>query len=589
MFGATSTALPTRSGPRPLALALSLALHGVLIGLAAFFPELGPPEKPRSLYEQVIAPQESKLVWYKFQEKLPEVSPAESQRAPRPPGAEVQIPHQTIVANPPHAERGAQLVWRPAPQIKPQPEVPSPNLLAFRPPLIAPPLPGPPKKLFFPPGEVKRGPEPAPALPDPPVIPARMEAKQKLAMLANIALPAVHKPKLRSFAPPVERAQRTAVPAALPEAPGLATTLRSARVPLLAENMAAPLANKPQPRSFLPPPKRSRPAEGPTALPEAPQVPTTLAYGSGTGRTVVLEDTSAAALANRPKRRSFVPPSGGQGPSVSSAAAAPAIEDAPSLGASLPPGPLHVAVVGVNPSDKLTGSLPEASRPARFSAGPEAGGNGGGGGSEGAGTGGGGGTVEGALLSVPGLTIRGGNTPPKGGLLASAAPTSRESLIAAARTASTTPPQEPPSTEIRLAPPPESLFTGRDVYTLAVQMPNITSYTGSWILWFAERQPGPRTTHDLGSPAPLRKVDPKYFPAAMDERIEGKVQLSAVIRPDGRVDQVTLLKGIDPRLDRSAAEALLKWEFEPARRNGTPVEVDVVVEIPFRLAPRAVK
>ena len=49
---------------------------------------------------------------------------------------------------------------------------------------------------------------------------------------------------------------------------------------------------------------------------------------------------------------------------------------------------------------------------------------------------------------------------------------------------------------------------------------------------------------------------------------------------------VELLQHLDPRLDRSAAEALGKWEFEPARRNGIPVDVDAVFEIPFRLAPK---
>jgi hypothetical protein len=47
-----------------------------------------------------------------------------------------------------------------------------------------------------------------------------------------------------------------------------------------------------------------------------------------------------------------------------------------------------------------------------------------------------------------------------------------------------------------------------------------------------------------------------------------------------------VLKGVDSRLDQSAAEALRKWEFEPAERNGAPVEVDLVAEIPFVLAPQ---
>jgi TonB family protein len=68
--------------------------------------------------------------------------------------------------------------------------------------------------------------------------------------------------------------------------------------------------------------------------------------------------------------------------------------------------------------------------------------------------------------------------------------------------------------------------------------------------------------------------------------VEGKVQIAGVIRADGRVDQVRILKSVDARLDQSAEEALLKWEFEPASRNGNSVEVDVVAEIPFLLAPQ---
>ena len=46
------------------------------------------------------------------------------------------------------------------------------------------------------------------------------------------------------------------------------------------------------------------------------------------------------------------------------------------------------------------------------------------------------------------------------------------------------------------------------------------------------------------------------------------------------------MRHLDDRLDRSAQEALAKWEFDPALRDGTPVDVDAVFEIPFHLAPR---
>jgi TonB family protein len=107
-------------------------------------------------------------------------------------------------------------------------------------------------------------------------------------------------------------------------------------------------------------------------------------------------------------------------------------------------------------------------------------------------------------------------------------------------------------------------------------------------MWFSERGvAAARHARDLRPPVPIHKVDPKYLPAAIADRIEGKVQLSGVIHTNGRVGQIRILKGVDPRLDLSAGQALLKWEFTPAERDGMPVEVDVVAEIPFMLPPQA--
>ena len=132
------------------------------------------------------------------------------------------------------------------------------------------------------------------------------------------------------------------------------------------------------------------------------------------------------------------------------------------------------------------------------------------------------------------------------------------------------------------------MLRGRYVYTVAIQMPNITSYSGSWMVWFAEHEAN-ASRESMQAPVPLRKVDPKYIPSAAAEHIEGNVRLFAVIRKDGRMDHIVLLKSLDARLDQSSTEALGKWVFEPARRNGVPVDVDAVFEIPFRLAPKPSK
>ena len=105
-------------------------------------------------------------------------------------------------------------------------------------------------------------------------------------------------------------------------------------------------------------------------------------------------------------------------------------------------------------------------------------------------------------------------------------------------------------------------------------MPNTTSYTGSWMIWFAERQLDSGAGGALSAPLPVRKVDPKYYQAAVADRVEGTVRLTAVIRKDGPVDSITLLQHLDDRLDQSAQEAMDKWQLRaclarwPARGRG---------------------
>ena len=107
-------------------------------------------------------------------------------------------------------------------------------------------------------------------------------------------------------------------------------------------------------------------------------------------------------------------------------------------------------------------------------------------------------------------------------------------------------------------------------------------------MWYAARTASAVAQAPLAPPVAHRKVDPKYVQAAADEHVQGNVRLACEIDTEGNVSRVELLQGVDARLNQTAVEALSKWQFYPATRNGDPVAVDVVVEIPFRLAPRGV-
>jgi TonB family protein len=62
--------------------------------------------------------------------------------------------------------------------------------------------------------------------------------------------------------------------------------------------------------------------------------------------------------------------------------------------------------------------------------------------------------------------------------------------------------------------------------------------------------------------------------------------LYAVIRKDGSVGEIQLVRGVDDQLDTNAKEALEQWRFRPGAKAGEPVELEAIVHIPFRIPPR---
>jgi len=120
---------------------------------------------------------------------------------------------------------------------------------------------------------------------------------------------------------------------------------------------------------------------------------------------------------------------------------------------------------------------------------------------------------------------------------------------------------------------------------MQIDMPNLNSATGSWVLSFTELLSNSDEPHlastDLSGPSPVRKVDPKYPPTLINEHVEGEVVLYAVIRRDGSVDSIQLVRGLDEELDKNAMNALGQWKFRPATRHGEPVELEAIVHIPF--------
>jgi TonB family protein len=78
-------------------------------------------------------------------------------------------------------------------------------------------------------------------------------------------------------------------------------------------------------------------------------------------------------------------------------------------------------------------------------------------------------------------------------------------------------------------------------------------------------------------------MDPAYPADALRDHVEGTVTLYAIIGTDGSVEGIRVLNSLDDRLDQNAIRALSHWRFRPGTKNGAPVAVEAVVEIPFHM------
>jgi len=131
------------------------------------------------------------------------------------------------------------------------------------------------------------------------------------------------------------------------------------------------------------------------------------------------------------------------------------------------------------------------------------------------------------------------------------------------------------------SPLERQIFRDRRLYSMTLNMPNLNSAGGSWIMRFAELGEN-REKGELIAPVADHKVDPAYPMQLMRENVSGTVTLRAIIRADGTVSDIRVVNGADARLDLYASQALARWHFLPAMKNDATVDVEAIVMIPFK-------
>ena len=106
-----------------------------------------------------------------------------------------------------------------------------------------------------------------------------------------------------------------------------------------------------------------------------------------------------------------------------------------------------------------------------------------------------------------------------------------------------------------------------------------------------EREPQPVETAQVYTAVPvggtqpeeLDRVVPRYPMAARSARVQGPVVVRGIVRRDGTIDNVEVIKDLPYGLGEEARRAVSRWRFRPATYRGEPIDVYYTVTVNFRL------
>jgi protein TonB len=86
------------------------------------------------------------------------------------------------------------------------------------------------------------------------------------------------------------------------------------------------------------------------------------------------------------------------------------------------------------------------------------------------------------------------------------------------------------------------------------------------------------------APRLLHKVEPEAAQKDANRRgIEGTILIGFVVDTDGKPTEMKVLKGLDADLEKGVMEALSKWRFQPATKNGHAIPCQAASEFRFRV------
>jgi protein TonB len=106
-----------------------------------------------------------------------------------------------------------------------------------------------------------------------------------------------------------------------------------------------------------------------------------------------------------------------------------------------------------------------------------------------------------------------------------------------------------------------------------------------------EAPPPPKAVRlggQLKAPALIHRVNPEFPLLAQQARVSALLILEATVGPDGRVQQVVVLRG-QPLFDEAAIAAVKQWRYRPLLLNGVPTPFILTVTLKFSITGTTVQ
>lgn len=158
-----------------------------------------------------------------------------------------------------------------------------------------------------------------------------------------------------------------------------------------------------------------------------------------------------------------------------------------------------------------------------------------------------------AYADVDALDVSGAGTRQLEVRTETAPPTETTASAAPTETASMTPPPEPPTETVAAVPESGGVYSA---------------------------VPAGGT-----QPEEIDRVIPRYPSTARRAGVQGAVVVRGIVRKDGTIDDVEVIKDLPYGLGDAAREAVSRWRFRPATYRGDPIDVYYTVTVNFRLTP----